>query len=240
MRGLPAANHGVGQGVEQADSPFERSPRFIVRINAAGRRGRAVEIRDRLCRLPRTFIVTGKNARDAIQFVGMERFQRLRHPSVQPAAPRPAQAGVGRLAQLAVAEVVGIISLLTDDPFAPALVETTDEHILAQVAGGGQDAECEGPADHCRQLDQVARLRRKLGQTCFEDLTHLVGQCCLDGAHRGRVARGRAMNLPEAGAHHLHDEQGMSFRALVQQRPQRPVERPARHPIRQRQRGVLA
>ncbi len=45
MRGLPTANRSVGQAVEQADSPFERSLRFGVRINAAGRRGCAVEIR---------------------------------------------------------------------------------------------------------------------------------------------------------------------------------------------------
>ena len=57
--------------------------------------------------------------------------------------------------------------------------------------------------------------------------------------HRCMAHRGGCV-LRNASAHDLHDEERVALRAFVEQRSQRPVERPARHPIGQRQRGILA
>ena len=100
------------------------------------------------------------HAGDAVQIVSPDGFQRRGNAAVQVAAARPAQAVIGHLPQLVVAEVIIRLALLADETPPPGFVQVADKLVLPQAGRLAQDVIGEGAADHRRRLDHPSRAGR--------------------------------------------------------------------------------
>jgi hypothetical protein len=154
---------------------------------------------------------------DGIEVVLVERLDRPRHALVDLAPPCRSQAGIGDLANLVVAEVVGISPMLVHDPAPPQLVEAAHERIVIVVACARQDVEVKRPPDHRRDAGHLAREGRELRQARFDHHSHPGWEFSVE-----RWLQLEPLNVwretLESRAGHLHNEERVALGLGVQLR----------------------
>ena len=80
---------------------------------------------------------------------------------------------VRHLADLVVAEVIGVPALLTDDAAPPQLVQRPDDIVAEIRVDVSHDVAIEGPPDDGSRADELSSRGRQLAETDFDDGLHL-------------------------------------------------------------------
>jgi hypothetical protein len=112
-------------------------------------------------------------AADGIEIACMQVFQRLRDGGVVAPPPGGAEGEVGNLADLVVAEVVGVGAPLAHDTAAPEFVQSANQRLFAGVARIREDSRRELSADRRGEADQIPRWLGQLRQAIFNNGLHL-------------------------------------------------------------------
>ena len=174
----------------------QQTHRLAAGVGALSVDGGPLVPRDGVGDRPGAVVVGGELGAHRAGVAGVQRGEGGRHGEVVAPSAHRALAEVGDLAQLVVAEVVGIGAALGDDAPPPQLVQGGHQHVLTDVGGPGQQLGREGEADRRRDVGELAGRPREQSETGLDDGLH----------HRGDRAWSRLVAGP-SGAQRLDDEQ---------------------------------